>query len=117
MWAGSTPTPSVFSMLACPMLQPFSSARPLRRRRGTSGSPTDRFVARIEKLIEGGLITKQFGDVLDHVRKLGNVGAHASDELVDEASAKKALGFTTQVLRNLFEIPTELNAPESVTTP
>jgi hypothetical protein len=74
-------------------------------------------VVRIEKLIEGGLITKQFGDVLDHVRKLGNVGAHASDEIVDEASAKKALGFTTQVLRNLFEIPTELNAPESVTTP
>jgi hypothetical protein len=70
-------------------------------------------VARIEKLIERGLITKQFGDVLDHVRKLGNVGAHASDETVDEASAKKALRFTTQVLRNLFEIPAELEAGES----
>lgn len=65
-------------------------------------------VGRIEKLIEQGLITKQFGDVLDHVRKLGNLGAHASDETVDEVSAERAFRFTTQVLRNLFEIPAEL---------
>jgi hypothetical protein len=45
--------------------------------------------------------------VLDHVRKLGNVGAHASDEIVDEAS----LRFTTQVLRDLFEVPAELEKP------
>lgn len=70
-------------------------------------------VTRIEKLIEEGLITKRFGEVLDHVRKLGNVGAHASDVTVDEESARRALRFTTQVLRNLFEIPAELSAPES----
>lgn len=70
-------------------------------------------VARIEKLIEEGLITKRFGEVLDHVRKLGNVGAHASDVTVDEESARRAPRFTTQVLRNLFEIPAELSAPES----
>jgi hypothetical protein len=48
-------------------------------------------VARIEHLMEEGLITKQFGDVLDAVRKLGNVGAHASDVTVDEESANRAL--------------------------
>lgn len=69
-------------------------------------------VARIEKLIEEGLITKQFGKVLDHIRKVGNVGAHASNETVDEATAKRALRFTTQVLRNLFEIPAELDRPD-----
>lgn len=66
-------------------------------------------VERIKKLMEEGLVTKQFGEVLHHVRKLGNVGAHASDMTVDEESAKKSLRFTTQVLRNLFEIPEELN--------
>lgn len=74
-------------------------------------------VARIEKLIEEGLITKQFGEVLDSVRKLGNIGAHASDVTVDEESAKRALRFTTQVLRNLFEIPAELNPETSEDEP
>ena len=67
-------------------------------------------VARIEKLIEQGFVTKTFGEVLDRVRKVGNVGAHSSDETVDQATAKQALRFTTQVLRNLFEIPGELRA-------
>lgn len=67
-------------------------------------------VARIEKLIAQGLVTKQFGEVLDRVRKVGNVGAHASDETVDQSTAEQALRFTTQVLRNLFEIPGELRA-------
>jgi hypothetical protein len=69
-------------------------------------------IERIEKLIDQGLITKQFGQVLDRVRKLGNVGAHASDVTVNEADAKRALRFTTQVLRNLFEIPEELKSEE-----
>lgn len=46
--------------------------------------------------------------MLDRIRKLGNIGAHAGDEDVDEDSARQALRFTTQVLRNLFEIPAEL---------
>ena len=41
----------------------------------------------------------------DAIRVLEAVGAHASD--VDEKKARRALQFTTQVLRNLFEIPTE----------
>jgi LmbE family N-acetylglucosaminyl deacetylase len=44
----------------------------------------------------------------DATRVLEAVGAHASQ--VDEKTARRALQFTTQVLRNLFEIPPELAA-------
>jgi hypothetical protein len=44
----------------------------------------------------------------DAIRVLEAVGAHASH--VDEKTARRALQFTTQVLRNLFEIPPELAA-------
>jgi hypothetical protein len=67
-------------------------------------------VQRIKKLIDAGHITTDFGTVLDHIRQVGNVGAHATDEHVDEETARRALRFTTQVLRNLFEIPAELKA-------
>lgn len=67
-------------------------------------------VQRIKKLIEKGLVTAQFGEALDHIRKVGNVGAHASDERVDEETAERALRFTTAFLRDLFEIPAELAA-------
>jgi hypothetical protein len=70
--------------------------------------PKDTLVARIQKMIDAGLITKQFGEVLDRVRVVGNAGAHPSDEEVDEVNVRRALRFTTQVLRNLFEIPAEL---------
>jgi hypothetical protein len=71
---------------------------------------TGPLIARITKLIEAGLITADFAKVLDHIRVVGNAGAHATDERVDETAARRALGFTTQVLRNLFEIPAELDA-------
>ena len=41
----------------------------------------------------------------DAIRVLEAVGAQASH--VDEKTARRALQFTTQVLRNLFEIPAE----------
>ena len=41
----------------------------------------------------------------DAIRVLEAVGARAS--LVDEKTARRALQFTTAILRNLFEIPTE----------
>lgn len=75
-----------------------------------NGIDSGPLVQRIKKLIEAGKITTEFGGVLDHIREVGNVGAHASDAKVDEATARRALGFTTQVLRNLFEIPEELKA-------
>ncbi|GAB3664746.1 hypothetical protein GCM10027596_29670 [Nocardioides korecus] len=70
-------------------------------------------VKSVEKLIEKGLITQDFGGVLHHVRKVGNQGAHATDERLEEAEVERALRFTAQVLRNLFEVPGELAALES----
>ncbi|MEU7283670.1 MULTISPECIES: DUF4145 domain-containing protein [Actinomycetes] len=64
----------------------------------------------IEKLISDGHVTQSFGPVLHHIRAIGNVGAHASDERVDHEMAQRALRFTTQLLRNLFEVPGELEA-------
>jgi hypothetical protein len=71
-------------------------------------------IQRIDKLIKAGLITQPFAGVLDHIRQVGNVGAHATDERLDEATVRRALRFTTQVLRNLFEIPRELELIEGV---
>ena len=65
-------------------------------------------VQRIQRLIDAGLITSGFGPVLHHIRQVGNIGAHAADERVDDETARRALRFTTQVLVNLFEIPAEL---------
>lgn len=72
----------------------------------TSGS----LVSRIDKLIKQGLITAQFSKALHDIRNIGNVGAHATDERLDEHTVRRALRFTTQALRNLFEIPEELKA-------
>jgi len=44
----------------------------------------------------------------DAIRVLEAVGAHTSQ--IDEKTARRPLQFTTQVLRNLFEIPPELAA-------
>ncbi|MEU3705889.1 DUF4145 domain-containing protein [Streptomyces anulatus] len=63
----------------------------------------------IEKLISDGHVTQSFGPLLHHIRSIGNVGAHASDERVDQETAGRALRFTTQLLRNLFEVPGELD--------
>jgi hypothetical protein len=71
-------------------------------------------VKRIQGLIDAGLITKGFEPVLQHIRQLGNVGAHAGDERVNEETAQRAFRFTTQVLINLFEIPAELAAISTV---
>jgi Domain of unknown function (DUF4145) len=62
----------------------------------------------IEKLIDEGLVTKQFGDALHHIRAVGNAGAHATDQRVDDVRALQAMRFTTQLLRNLFEVPGDL---------
>lgn len=65
-------------------------------------------VERIQRLVAAGLLTSQFGDAVHHVRQLRNLGAHASDVRLDEAQARRSMSFTTQTLRNLFEIPAEL---------
>jgi hypothetical protein len=68
-------------------------------------------VKAVQTMIDQGLVTRQFAGVLDHVRRLGNLGAHASDVEISVEEAERALSFTTQVLRNLFEIPAQLEGP------
>jgi hypothetical protein len=62
----------------------------------------------INRLVDAGYLTSQFGEASHHVRKLGNIGAHASDTRLTEAEVKTSFDFTTQMLRNLFEIPAAL---------
>jgi hypothetical protein len=44
------------------------------------GQTNGPLVRRVQGLITEGLITKTFGEVLNEVRRLGNLGAHATDE-------------------------------------
>lgn len=71
---------------------------------------TSPLVRAIETMIEQGLVTTSFAPALGHVRLVGNVGAHAGDRDVSQDEAEHALSFTTQLLRNLFEIPAQLSA-------
>jgi|GEM_PF-2334309 len=91
---------------------PSSAAVELRRTLEAAAQAHDvtvkPLVRAITELADQGLITKNFVDVLGHIRKIGNMGAHASDQEVSNEEASIALRFTTQVLRNLFEVPTEL---------
>jgi hypothetical protein len=74
-------------------------------------------VKSIEKLIDAGHVTKSFGDALHHIRLVGNLGAHHTDERVDDERARRALRFTTALLRNLFEVPAELAALQAEEPP
>lgn len=62
----------------------------------------------VKKLLDGNYLTQDFSGVLDHVRKIGNIGAHYTDTVLTAAEVERSLRFTTQVLRNLFEVPGEL---------
>jgi hypothetical protein len=64
--------------------------------------------ARINKMLEQDLITSSFGDAMDYVRLIRNVGAHAGKP-VSAASAEGTMRFTQQALRLLFEVPGELH--------
>jgi hypothetical protein len=62
----------------------------------------------VTKLLDGNYLTQDFSGVLDHVRRIGNIGAHYTDTVLTAAEVERSLRFTTQVLRNLFEVPGEL---------
>jgi HEPN domain-containing protein len=68
----------------------------------------------IQLLVDQRLVTKEFAKALDHLRKIGNVGAHPQSfkEVisvhVSQQDAERALRVATQVFRSLFEIPAEL---------
>lgn len=63
----------------------------------------------IRKLVDEGYVTLDFKDVMTHIRKIGNSGAHYTDVRLTAPEVERSLRFTTQVLRNLFEVPGELD--------
>ena len=65
-------------------------------------------VGSIRKLVDAGYVTLDFKDVMTHIRKIGNTGAHYTDIRLTSEEVERSLRFTTQVLRNLFEVPGEL---------
>lgn len=91
---------------------PSSAAVELRRTLEAAAKHNDitvtPLVKAIEKMVEEGLVAKSFSSVLGHIRKIGNQGAYAADENLSENEVRVALNFTTQILRNLFEVPKEL---------
>jgi hypothetical protein len=99
-----------------PDLAAVSLRRTLEEAASQRGIHERVLVASVEKMLEQGLITTEFRSVLDHVRRLGNVGAHAGSPPLDATEVSIAMRFTTQVLRNLFEIPAVLAESASATT-
>jgi hypothetical protein len=65
-------------------------------------------VTSIRKLVDEGYVTLDFKDVMTHIRQIGNSGAHYTDARLTAPEVERSLRFTTQVLRNLFEVPGEL---------
>ena len=66
-------------------------------------------VSSIRKLVEQGYVTLDFKDVMTHIRQIGNSGAHYTDAKLTAPEVERSFRFTTQVLRNLFEVPGELD--------
>ncbi|MFC6156098.1 DUF4145 domain-containing protein [Kribbella jiaozuonensis] len=79
------------------------------------GAAEKTLVNSIKKLIADGHVTTSFGDVLHHVRVVGNLGAHHTDVRVDTDAAQRVLLFTAALLRDLFELPAELAALKAET--
>jgi hypothetical protein len=95
---------------------PSSAAVQLRRtlegaaaHQGITGQP---LVTSIAKMIDQGLVTPSFAKVLHHVRLVGNQGAHYTDAQLTEQQVQQALRFTSALLRNVFEVPGDLDELE-----
>ena len=96
-----------------PDMAAVAMRRTLEAACNASGADGRSLFERIRQLQEGGQITPDFSKAAHHVRRIGNIGAHDTDEDVDLGEAKLMFRFVTQLLRNLFEIPGELAALES----
>ncbi len=99
---------------------PSAASAELRRTLEASaahfGATGGALVKQIQKLIDDGPVTRQFDEAMTHVRKIGNVGAHATDEEMTVRDTELASRFTVQLLRNLFEVPGELRSLKEDTT-
>jgi hypothetical protein len=93
---------------------PDAAAVQLRRtleaaaaRRGVKRS---RLVDSVQELIKQGAVTQDFAELMTYVRRIGNLGAHATDEKLTPDEVDRSIRFTAQLLRILFEVPAELAA-------
>lgn len=84
---------------------------------GHKGATTGQLYKRVEKLIEEKQVTQVFAPALGYIRKIGNVGAHAGEERLSESEVRQAMTFTTILLKNLFEIPAQIEALEAQSPP
>ena len=65
-------------------------------------------VQSVTKMLDQNMLTEDFRGLLTHVRQIGNIGAHYSSKVLPPEEVERSFRFTTQVLRNLFEVPGEL---------
>ncbi len=100
---------------------PDSAAVELRRTLEAAtaayGQTSGPLFKQVQKLIEDGHVTTVFEPALGYIRKIGNLGAHASDERLSEPEVRQAMTFTTLLLRNLFELPAQVKALEAESPP
>ncbi|MFT4034439.1 MAG: DUF4145 domain-containing protein [Patulibacter sp.] len=66
--------------------------------------PNQPFAKYVDYLREQHLVPADSDDWLDEIRLLGNHAAHEI-EILDVADAETAVDFTTQLLRNVYEVP------------
>ena len=75
-----------------------------------AGTPEGASFARcIGDLIESNELPKSHEPALDGIRTSGNKGTHEL-ESIDEAEAKSTLAVTEQCLRNLYQLPGQIDS-------
>lgn len=76
------------------------------------GAAKGRLVDQIKGLVKSGSLAGPLGEWADHVRLLGNVGAHPGDDGLDTVSkdeAEDVVRFLDELLRWTYEMPWELD--------
>jgi len=75
------------------------------------GAAKGRLVDQIKALVKSGHLANQLGEWADHVRILGNIGAHPGEDGLDTVSkdeAEAVVRFLDELLRWTYEMPYEL---------
>jgi hypothetical protein len=70
----------------------------------------DSLYARLRRLAEAGGLPDTFVDMADHLRDLGNLGAHPGDIALDGDDVEVAADFMEAILEYLYRAPRQLEA-------
>ena len=70
----------------------------------------DSLYARLERLAQAGGLPDTFVEMADHLRDLGNLGAHPGDFAVDKDDVDVAAEFMEAILEYLYRAPRQLEA-------